>query len=239
MDQLEQVNRKAGRPSRPASPTHSTATTDLLSTASFATGDPTSSDAGSPMPDSDVTKPDVLDWIAKARESISAFGEYISMGGPGVTKGELGEDEPWSDSAGSNGDDYVFAVVYADASGGEARDRGDISDISRDVSEDESPNTTRRGEFIGGSAEGSTTGSGRRKPGGSTGKTKLATLPSESAPFGLMAGLALRTKRDKTWAGGSASDVSGDENDDVGLANDDYFRPSAFIASNQIRSSEH
>ena len=33
-----------------------------------------------------ITKPDVLDWIAKARESIEAFGGYISMGGPSVTK---------------------------------------------------------------------------------------------------------------------------------------------------------
>ena len=32
-----------------------------------------------------ITKPDVLDWIAKERESIEAFGGNINMGGPSAS----------------------------------------------------------------------------------------------------------------------------------------------------------
>lgn len=231
MDQLEQLNRKVGRPSRPASPAHSAATTDLLSSVSFATGEVTSSEAGSPMPDAEhVTKPDVLDWIAKARESINAFGGYINMGGPSVTKEELGEDVVYgSDSTGS-GEDYTFAVEDYDASEGETREGGVASDVSREASEDEALNTARSNQFLGDSLEGSASGTSRRRSGGSSGKTKLATLPSESAPFGLMAGLALRNKSHKRWPSRPQSEASADEADDVGLANDNYFSPSAFYS---------
>lgn len=234
MDQLEQLNIKVRRPSRSASPTHSTAPTDLLSTVSFGAGELTSSEAGSPLPDPEhVTRPDVLDWIAKARESIDAFGGYISMGGPQATKGDLGEDmdeDEGASSAEGGEDRFTFAFEGDDESGGEH------ADASREASEDEGTGTgtgtgtARRSRFLGDSLEGTE----RPRRHGYSGKNKLATLPSESAPFGLMAGLALRatkSQRQGRTPSRPQSEASADEGEGVGLVKSDYFLPSGFLCS--------
>lgn len=204
MADLEEANRRveAARAVAAAdapSPSQS-ATTENFSLITSVTS-PDESDIGAhDLPESSKTKADVLDWITKARESIEAFGGYISMGGTSATREMLAGEEDGSDreapEASGAEDDYAFDVVDDDeAEAGASGDEG-------------STFTSRR--------------AGSEVP---TRKERLATIPNSAAPLGLLADLSLtrtvRKMRSKSSVGGED-----DASDDVGLANADYFRPS-------------
>lgn len=231
MKQLEEANKRAadkpqGGENAP-SPTHSA---DHPSTMSATTSELTASDIGTPEPVSDhLTKPDVLDWIAKARESIEAFGGYINMGGPGVTKDLLGEDVlGWKDSSESD-------EAEEGAPGEKADEEGEVHVEVEDVDAPESERPVSRGrtrpEQQAGDASASglqakdesSTQSSRRKKSRGGGREKLAILPNEAAPIGMLANLSLRASRSRR-SSRSRSVSTTEEHDGYGVANEDYFR---------------
>ncbi|OBZ72273.1 Protein priB [Grifola frondosa] len=207
IQQLEEANRRANQvasnQANAPSPTHSNTTTDLPHRHARGTSEY-------------ITKPDVLNWIAKAKESIEAFGGYINMGGPGVTKEMLGGDSIGIDDV-SDPDETEYEISVENVDGevseadGAGRDEGVESERAMSGDED-----------IG-------TGSGWTRSHtsrGSSGTQKLASLPCEATPIGLMANLSLKKNR-RRHSSRSRSEASADEQDEpVGLANDDYFRPS-------------
>lgn len=150
------------------------------------------------------TNADVHDWIAKARESIKAFGGYISMGGPSATTEMLaGEDEGSDREHSVDGPDDDIEIDVERAEG----------DEEADFSGDEgSVDTSRRSNT-------------------DTKKTRLATIPNEASPFGLMANLHLRTKYLKKMRSKSSMGGEDEVKEDLGLANVDYFRPSRLLVT--------
>ncbi|GJE88589.1 Zn(II)2Cys6 transcription factor [Phanerochaete sordida] len=141
---------------------------------------------------------DMQDWIAKARESIQAFDGYINMGGSGVERGDLVADEEGSDhelEAHEDSDEYALTVEDADE---DAEERA--SSVRRlSNNSDARPRKERL----------------------------VATIPSPAVPFGLMANLSLKNtspglRRMKSKSSVGADD---DEDEDVGLANPDFFLP--------------
>lgn len=160
-------------------------------------------------PEATRTRADVQDWIAKARESIQAFDGYINMGGPGVRTSDLLADDEGSDpeaeyaGVDAGDDDEEYALTVDD---GEADEPSTDEDVVR----------VRRL-------------SGPDDAAGARSKGQLATIPSPAAPFGLMAKLHLGSNRAGLRRMKSKSSVGAEEEDDedVGLANPDFFRPSA------------
>ena len=143
-----------------------------------------------------------MDWITKARESIEAFGGYINMGGPSATREMLAAEDDGSEHGSPiNGeDDGTFDIDVVDAE----------DEAGDGLSGDEgSVHTNRR--------------AGSEAP---TRKERLATIPNVAAPLGLLADLSLGTKGVRRQA--SRSTMGGEEegNEDLGLANLDYFRAS-------------
>lgn len=175
MVQLDEANRKADNINSQISnaPSPATTTTDLYSSVSLSDTDTSVSQLSPPV---DVAKPDVLDWIQKARESFEEFGGYIS-----ATTGLFGKDNDEYD------DDENIAINIEDAD--EEDDNGtlmDEGDVDYDVSGDES-----------------STAGGTRKHVRSSSNVAVSTT---AAPFGMMAKLALETRRTST-----GTSVVGDE----------------------------
>jgi hypothetical protein len=157
-------------------------------------GSASSSDIGSTMLETDikgdVKNPiDLQDWVAKARESIEAFGGYIGIGTASGARRWI-ED---SDSDQSDLDGDMSPSEYESAMGDE--DSG-LWDQARSSADD----GVRKREGAG---------------------DKLATIPSQVAPFGLMANLIRR----KTRIARAAS-AELENKDEVGVAREDYFRAS-------------
>lgn len=154
-------------------------------------------------PNSATSKPDVEEWIAKARESIEAFGGFIGAGGAGMTQGFLVAKDP-EDSSSSGDDAYEFAVEDEDG------DTFEIDELpDRDGLVHKRRSTSRDKESVG---------SGTKSLSG-TGTQKLVTLPTGGSPFGLIANLSLKHRRRRSSPGI-------EEEDDIGVANDEYFKPS-------------
>lgn len=237
MKQLEQANKRAGNPKpQGGENAPSPESGDHHSTMSATTTELTASDLGTPEPvPEEITKPDVLDWIKKARESIEAFGGYINMGGPGVTKDLLGEDVlGWKDS--SSSDD---AEEYPE---GEPEEEGDIHvevedvDAKPDGERPASRGRTRLVEQLGesSSAQGrDASKDSRRKK--SRQRDKLAILPNEAAPLGMLANLSLRASRSRKSS--RSPSVSTADDNDFGVANDDYFRASSKCSTGIVEFS--
>lgn len=212
MSKLEEANHKAGRrasgataPLLPAVIKHEPGGASDLAT---------EPDIGTPLPQSPrAASAEVEDWITKARQSIEAFGGFISMGGPSVTMdmlgdGGSGESAPASDDEG----EYELYVEDVDAEDGVGAGAGDAESLFG-----EEP----RGAF---SRESTEVPAPTRR-----GHGKLASVPNESVPFGLFRELAI-TKRRRRRPSRSVSEVGEEDASDVGLANDDYFRPSEWTA---------
>ncbi|KAL7279089.1 hypothetical protein ACG7TL_006927 [Trametes sanguinea] len=238
MKQLEEANKRAGEKPQSGenapSPAHSADHPSMSASAS----ELTASDIGTPEPATDhITKPDVLDWIAKARESIEAFGGYINMGGPGVTKDMLGEDVlGWKDSSESD------EVEEEGAGEAQAEDEGDVHVEVEDVDAKDGERPVSRGRTrpVSGVAEGkeeSSTQSSRRKKSRGIGRDKLAILPNEAAPIGMLANLSLRASRSRRSS--RSRSVSTVDDNDYGLANDDYFRASSPGPDRPIMYAQH
>ncbi|KAF7791677.1 hypothetical protein EIP86_002700 [Pleurotus ostreatoroseus] len=206
MAQLEEANKRAeahtpGGDAPSPSPSHS-GTTESFSLISRLTSPEV--EAADERAQTVRSTAEMQDWIAKARASIEAFGGYISMGGPSATREMLAADD--------------------DADAGEGRAEGEGEGEFSYVAEGE------EGEEGEGSEEGSV--ATKVRYGSATPeRARLATIPSEAAPFGLMAQLSLH--KDKSLRRiKSKSDVGAggeEEDEDVGLANDDYFRPSSAV----------
>ena len=228
--QLEEANLKRGEAKEPfnaPSPTHSATTnTDRLSLASLPTSSLTSEvDDGSEVRSTagdHIDKPDVLDWIAKARASLEEFGGYISMGGPSATRGMLGGDDDEVD--GSPGtrtpggvDEYEFSVFDDDDDAGTQTELG--LGVDGAVSD----------QYLSGDEGGVGLTPGRLGPPRSVTPSeasvrrttdKLANIPNAAAPIGFFAQLMAARRRRGSRPG---SDV---DEEDRGLANDEFFRPS-------------
>ena len=246
MKQLEEANKRAnakaagageGQAGAAPSPPQSVSTGDHQSSVSACTSELTASEFGTPEPASDlITKPDVLDWIAKARESIEAFGGYISMGGPSVTKDLLGEDVlgfrdsssegseeggPWDDADDARSDFHV-GVQGVDVRTQQQQQadppRGRTRPAS--VATVEAPG---KPPLLKDDASSSNTQSSRRKKSRTgAGREKLAILPNEAAPIGLLANMSLRKSRSRQSS--RSRSVSTADDEEYGVANEDYFR---------------
>ncbi|KAI0091326.1 hypothetical protein BDY19DRAFT_886393 [Irpex rosettiformis] len=211
MAELEAANRKVEAARATAIPLDAPSPSQSTESYSFASSGLASPEVGSVSENGTLggtkTKADVMDWIAKARESIEAFSGYISIGGPGATREMLATEDDGSDHGSpiNNEDDGTFEIDVVDA-------EDDIDGGGAGVSGDEgSVHTSRR--------------AGSEAP---TRQERLATIPSVAAPLGLLADLSLGTKgvRRRTSRSSMGED---DGNEDLGLANMDYFRPSPAI----------
>ena len=145
-----------------------------------------------------VPKPEVLDWVAKAKESIEAFGGYIGIGTAGVTKNLIGDSDDSLDSDAD--DDERFLSARA------SEDEGEVASVAS-----EGPGFASR--------YASPELRGRRRDVIPSSETP-ATIPSHAAPFGLMANLLRKMRLDDDQGEGSAEKA-----DEVGVARKDYFRP--------------
>ena len=121
------------------------------------------------------------EWIAKARENLEAFGDFIRLGGSSTARGYL-VDQDLEDSSTSD-DEYPIAK---DSSGSEDEyDGGHLSP--------EGPGTVRERTL-----------SGKGSPGG---RAKMVGLPAQASPFGMMAKLSVRNIKPKR-PGSVISDAS-------------------------------
>jgi hypothetical protein len=185
---------------------------------------------------------DVIDWISKARESIEAFGGFIGMSGAGMPKSFLVKEDP-EDSASSDG--YDSAGEYAmETRTGEAEEEYDIgvvdsageevlrsghaderaarpSGTQRDASDRVQKPSLRRQH-----SAASSTGTGHHRTSWKkdSGSEKLATLPTEASPWGLMADLALKNGRRRRSSADREADPPAST--ELGVANVDFFRAS-------------
>ena len=191
------------------------------------------SDTANQIPNPNInpeTNKAVEDWIAKARESLAEFGGFIGIGGAGMPKSYLVEDDP-EDSEGSwegvddiveikkpegeyefaivedsDGEDVVHEEEWSGRAGTDLRQRSSMSSLNT-------------------SATGTTSGLPKKKNSG--GSAKLATVPGGAAPFGLMADLSLKKHR---RSGSSASEANEEGTNGLGVANVDFFRSSECLA---------
>lgn len=122
-----------------------------------------------------------LEWIAKARESLEAFGASIRLGSSSTAKKDL-VDQDLEDSTSSE-DEYHLAK---ESSGSEGEfDTGHLSPKGR------GPVRERRV-------------SGKTSPG----RGKMVSLPAQTSPFGMMAALSVGKKAKTKRAASVTSDVS-------------------------------
>ena len=148
--------------------------------------------------DATMPKAEVLDWVAKAKESIEAFGGYIGIGTASVTKDLIGDSDDSVDS--DDGDDERFLSA-----------RGSEDEGASVASDDHRPSSRRV----------SPDGRGRRRD-VPLSSERPAAVPSHVAPFGLMANLLRKTRLDDDHG-----EENGEKADEVGVARKDYFRASA------------
>ncbi len=121
-----------------------------------------------------------LEWIAKARENLEAFGASIRLGSSSTAKRDL-VDQDLEDSASSEGE-YHLAKESS-----ESEDEFDTTHLSPKV---RGPMRERRL-------------SGKSSPS----SAKMVSLPAQTSPFGMMAALSMGKAKTKRPAS-VASDVS-------------------------------
>lgn len=171
------------------------------------------SEAVPTVSDSEANKA-VEDWIAKAKQSFQEFDVFIGIGGAGMPKSYLieedlenpdsGEDDDSVNVSEDGQDDYEFAVEHYDGK----------DHIKADVPLRHKASTS--------SISTSGTGTQARKRGSS----KPAILPGEAAPFGLFGELSLKTSLKKR---GSSAEAEAEEDRSPGIAGANFFRSSTFF----------
>ncbi|KAG7451107.1 uncharacterized protein BT62DRAFT_926762 [Guyanagaster necrorhizus] len=154
-------------------------------------------------------------WIAQARSSFAEFEGFIGIGLP---KSFVVDHDPEEDVNRDDEGGYEFAIVDSDAEG-----------WTPEAIESRKKDLRRRssGSSVDSNATRASTGT-RKKDSGD----KLATLPSEAVPFGLMADLSLKKNRHR----GSSVEAEehGGDKANVGVANDEFFtRPGSIARSTQ------
>ncbi|KAJ7475781.1 hypothetical protein FB451DRAFT_1366476 [Mycena latifolia] len=215
MTQLEETNARHSQapnssatdafPLTPSSGLHSPVLSPSSTSASYYGTDSSSTNVES------HTNKAVEDWIAKARDSLAEFDGFIGIGGAGMPKRFLVKE----DLEDTSSEEEVEDVVNSD----ELKEEYEI-----EVLDSEGEDVTRRGrntqlrqQSIG---SNSTNGDARSPPKKKdSGNAKLATLPSEASPFGLMADLSLKNNRAE-----SPEDMG--HAPALGVANADFFRSS-------------
>lgn len=171
-------------------------------------------------------KKDVEDWIAKARESLAEFGGIIGVGLP---KSYIVEGDPEDSPSSGEEDDYMEAVQHGLPSAPAGEYEFAVVDSDADESGAEATVHRRRSRSsFHSNRSGSSTGTRKKNSGASD---KLATLPSEAVPFGLMAELSLRKQR---RPGSFDEEGDADGSKDLGVANDDFFRRSEFLGTSSL-----
>ena len=201
MNELQLVNQQAAAQG-PTSPPRSSLSSESP------TRSPSKVGIASLPPDKSATagqdvvmpKAEVLDWVAKAKESIEAFGEYIGIGTASATKNLIGDSDDSLDS--DSDDDNRF--LSARGSEDEGEEASVVSEDRELSSRHVSPETRGRRDAIPFSE-------------------RPATIPSHVAPFGLMANLLRKSRQDDDQGGGDA------EKPGVGVAGRDYFRAGTSI----------
>lgn len=207
MAQLDVTNRQAApassrNPSTTGIPTSPSSSIDLHS--------PTL-DPNTPA-DSAPPKPEVQDWLAKARASIDTFGGLIALGG--TTNSMLLDDDPEK----SDSDEEEYGFDFED---------DDTDDEGNGYTTAEEGGHSRRSQSR---ERHSPTVLAKKKE---IADKKSAMLPHADSPFGLMAHMANRAR------GKSAEP---EPEDAVGVANADFFRPSPApdtVRSNPTISNQH
>ncbi|KAJ6494758.1 hypothetical protein C8R47DRAFT_381452 [Mycena vitilis] len=220
MTQLEETNARHSRPP------NSSATDTFPHTPSSGNGNLSSpvlspsstngsffnSDPSSSTKVEDDANKAVEDWIAKARDSLAEFDGFIGIGGAGMPKSYLVTEDLEDSSSGEENDDV--------ASGDEAKSNREYEIEVLDSEGEEVSQRGRRNHKIRQLSVGSTSTNGDRAPKKKdSGNEKLATLPSEAVPFGLMADLSLKKRRAESPEGMDSAPA-------LGVANVDFFRSS-------------
>ncbi|KAH7907013.1 hypothetical protein BJ138DRAFT_1070829 [Hygrophoropsis aurantiaca] len=196
MKQLEEATNKRSDMSSARTPA-STATLSETNPLS-----PSSSHLQSPAddftvvsPDTTIPRPEVQDWIAKAQESINAFGGLIAQSpSANSTSNRRTEEDP-------DYSDEEYAITFE----GDSDDEADIGYATADDENHSHRSASRERSSI------SSVNAPKKK------ELKVATMPAEASPFGLMAQLSIQ-KRQRS--------VEPEQEDVVGVARDDFFQPS-------------
>ncbi|KAJ7052617.1 hypothetical protein C8F01DRAFT_1261749 [Mycena amicta] len=173
---------------------------------------PTSTTFGSdPTKGSSETNKVVEDWIAKARDSLAEFDGFIGIGGAGMPKSLLVKED--LEDSSSDGEDVSSNELNA----------GEYEIEVLDSDGEEVSPSSRRGVKLRqmSNASGSSNGAPLPKKKDSGGE-KLATLPSEASPFGLMADLSLKKSR----AESPEAEMGTEPTPALGIASDSFFRSS-------------
>ncbi|KAF7374937.1 Zn(2)-C6 fungal-type domain-containing protein [Mycena sanguinolenta] len=229
MAQLEQTNaRQHAKPPNsattdtfpltPSSSSHNELPSPVLSPSSSAPSSYFPSNPGDTKAESENNRA-VEDWIAKARDSLAEFDGFIGIGGAGMTKSYL-VHEDLEDSA---SEDELRAEDLVD-SGDEPKEE----EVEIEVFDSEGEEVTQRNRgdnpklrqlSTSSSNNGSIAPNGRIVPKKKdSGGERLATLPSEASPFGLMADLSLKK--------GSNEESDDESAPALGVANSNFFRSS-------------
>ncbi|KAI0749472.1 hypothetical protein C8Q80DRAFT_1269350 [Daedaleopsis nitida] len=241
MKQLEEANKRANlkqSDTNAPSPSQSASNTDPSNISELST-----SEIGTPEPATNhITKPDVLDWIAKARESIEAFGGYINMGGTGATKDLLsgGDLLGWKDSSsesedaeGDSEEDGYKSDLHVEVRDVDAKQ----AEVQRGRARPEGPPAN---EASTSQAKSDATSSSRRtsrRPKSAT-REKLAILPVDATPIGLLANMSLK-KKPRSRKSSRSPSVSTTEDNEYGMANEDYFRASSPSPDRSVMYAQH
>jgi hypothetical protein len=151
--------------------------------------------------DSAPPKPEVQDWLAKARASIDTFGGLIGLGGS--THSMLVDEDPEK----YDSDEEVYGFDFED---------DDTDDEGNGYATAEEGGRSRRSQSR---ERHSPTALAKKKE---LADKKLGMLPHADSPFGLMAHMANRAR------GKSAEP---EPQDAVGVANVDFFKPCKYIPS--------
>ncbi|KAK7033077.1 Zn(2)-C6 fungal-type domain-containing protein [Favolaschia claudopus] len=164
----------------------------------------------------------VENWIAKARDSLAEFDGFLGIGGASMPKSFLVKED-LEDSASDDGEEGLDAALV-DSSDELREDGNEVGIEVLDSDGEEVPVGSRTVNRSNGKkprqlsiASSSGSGSGRVVPKKKdSGGEKLATLPSEASPFGLMADLSLK----------KGADDEADDAPALGVANSNFFRSS-------------
>jgi len=168
----------------------------------------------------------IQDWIAKARESLHDFGNFMEIGGAALPKKFLlqddaedtssDEDEEYADASDDFENNTNYGLTIERPEGGE----------TRHYSDGPSGNKLQHklsGASIATAATASTSTFSRKKK-DSADKTRSANLPVEASPFGLFSDLSLRNPASR---GTSVEPEEADRG--PGIANENFFKPSQFL----------
>ncbi|KAJ7170596.1 hypothetical protein C8R43DRAFT_1231383 [Mycena crocata] len=220
MTQLEETNARHSQPPNssatdtfpltPSSGLHSPVLSPSSTNASYFGSDQPNSSSATKV-ESDANRA-VEDWIAKARDSLAEFDGFIGIGGAGMPKSYLVKEDP-EDSSSEEETGNV-----------DSSDEPSAQEYEIEVLDSEGEEVVHRGrrdktrQFSTASSN-STNGDLRSPKKKDSGNAKLATLPSEASPFGLMADLSLKKGRAE-----SPEDM--DRAPALGVANADFFRSS-------------